>query len=555
MVDLSKLSDAELEAQIAAAQGQGSAPVMANAPPSTWEDIKNVAGPALARGALQLGTVPGSLADLAVAGAQKAAGAVGAPNAEKYLGGIRQQYTEPASYGGQMRQLQQSWPEANAQAQTTGGKFAQTGLEFAPSVLAAGLTGGESLLPTMVKGAASAAGSEGAGELAEKYQNYLPEWAQPYASPVSRMVGALGGWMGPGTLRAGVTPSPTTPLRSAQTATVREAGVPVDTAQATGSPRQRKWLGPAPNGQDDAVSQAMLRAGGVQVPEGVPVHPRDFVNARGPALSQEGQGLATQAPMQVDNTLTTALSNRVQQYAATSASDAPAVQEQLDRFNAMHGNGMVNSISGPQYWQLRNEWTSSVNPIIRRMGSDIDSAMDRTLAGGPLANRWGQWRQNWADYQGLKAAADEAAAKGTTTLNPTTVFSNIERETPLKNLAQSAIAVTKPIEPAGTSKMAAGLGMLGGAALNARHSGGVSEGIIAGGLGAPWAIDAAARMARPALKTPPVSTYLENQLWRPSGKYGGGYPGQFGTLDPQTAARLLALQSASKVPATAQTPQ
>ncbi len=519
---------------------------------STWQDIKDVAGPALTQGTLGVTSTPGTLLDLGAAGAQKVAGWVGGQDnaAQKAIQGFRQQI-EPATYSGQMRQLAESWPGVNTEPQTTGGTIAQKALQWAPGVATAALTGPEAIVPALLKGTAAAGASEAAGAGAQAGKGMLPEWAQPYAEPIARLAGAASGWGAMGAANKYFTPGEYNPLLASQTATVRGAGAPVDVAQATNSPRLRAILGAPSGGQANAVSKAMLDEAGVNIPAGATAPPRTFTGKALADLSPEGQRLAANTPMAVDNTLTTSLGSRANEYAASSASDAKMVQDELSRFNGMHGSGLVNSISGPQYWQLRNEWASSGHPVLRAMGRDLDAAMDRSLAGTPQAGAWGQWRQKWANTDAVNEAAIEAAKNGTTTLSPRTVFSNFHpnMETPLKKLAEYSIAVTKPIEPAAPSKLgkiagkaAEAAGYIGGGFAGAHLPGmsgffgaepGLAPTLAGGSLGAlgfglvPGGLSrSAVRAAGPALE------------WNQ----------KYGTLDPATAAKLLATESPRMVP-------
>lgn len=169
-------------------------------------DVAKSAGSGLVKGVLSIGGLGGDLADLAKVGADKASQYlpdIPSPAPDSTLGrlvqfmkdesarsakaGINQaghgdlpgSYKPPTS-----AQLQGSLEDLTGplhQPETTPGKYAQTVAEFVPAALA---TGGESVVPSLIKGAVlPGAGSEALGS------RFEGTWMEPYA----RLLGALGG--------------------------------------------------------------------------------------------------------------------------------------------------------------------------------------------------------------------------------------------------------------------------------------------------------------------------------------------------------------------------
>jgi hypothetical protein len=179
--ELEKLSDAELDKYIEQEKGA------AQQTPSTLEDIKQAVPSGLKQGGIQLVGAPGSMVDLAAAGIGKAADWWNSgPNAVSDAMSSVRQAVQPITATGFQRWDVEHGGNAPYQPKTTGGQLAGTAAEWAPTVATMGLTGG---LPAMAKGATALAGSEGLGQLADKFY--------PDASSIARMVGALYGFKDP----------------------------------------------------------------------------------------------------------------------------------------------------------------------------------------------------------------------------------------------------------------------------------------------------------------------------------------------------------------------
>ena len=118
--------------------------------------------------------------------------------------------------------------------QTTAGRYAGTIGEFVPGAAATALTGGTSMLPTILRGAvAPGVASEFAGQVVEGSSN-------PYMEPAARLAGAILGGVAVNKaenfVRGMISPSGgADPTRIAAAADLRARGVPVTAGQATGS--------------------------------------------------------------------------------------------------------------------------------------------------------------------------------------------------------------------------------------------------------------------------------------------------------------------------------
>ena len=123
------------------------------------------------------------------------------------------------------------------EAQTPVGKGLQTAGQIAPALA----LGGESIPAVAAKALGGGALSEGAGEAANAIKGYLPQSFQPYAEPVARAAGAMGGTFTPAGARRVITPNPMTDERLATVNALRGSNpelVNASTAgQLTESPR------------------------------------------------------------------------------------------------------------------------------------------------------------------------------------------------------------------------------------------------------------------------------------------------------------------------------
>lgn len=446
---------------------------------------------------------------------------------------FRQDVTYPYSYEGVRPAFEQQFPSSTYQAKTIPGRIAQTTMDVLPSAVGGAIMSPSRVGPALLKAGTSSLGAGIGGGLTK---------GTPY-EPLGEIGGAALGYGAPGLIRKTVTPFPADPYRTAQVERLRNAGLPLDAAQATGSPRLRAWLGPPPAGQDKQISDIMLQQRNIGTAGNVTPLPQ-LIDQQERNVQNYGRYLANQVPVRVDPQGLQAMQGRAN-YFANSGGQGTAVQDEVNRLGQLIQNGQI---TGDQYWRLRQEWHASPTPEVRHMADDLDAMMNRSVQGTPAEGRWNRFNTAYADIQGLRNAAERnspGAAQGI--LNPADVRSGIMKDTPLKQLATDAQSVLAPIQPAEPGQLVKALGpavgstagyFLGPHILPAGATG-ITEppdliGLLLGGsmgygagVGAKAAQRGIARVASP---------YLENQLWRP-GPYTTG-------IDPKVAAALLAGQAA-----------
>ena len=538
-VDLSKYSTEQLEQMLS---GTGMDPVVSSAgqaapaTPNVATDIAHSVGPALARGAMKAATIPGDVFNLGLWGAQKGTdwlGGEGNPVSQT-IEATRKMRIEPTTYDARMQQLQKDWPGVNTQAQTRPGQYISSGVEAVPQAAAAALTGGESAVPALAKGFMSGMGSQAGGELADQY---FPPWAKPYMETA----GALAGWGSPATLRRGITPNPADPARNALANRLADQGIPVSAADRSGSRFWSTLEGGPPSGQSQAIDSVLRKAGGIERPPGSDASTLDLIRQRQRDLSARAEQLVNNTFLPVNQNLNNRLSSIVQahnnQFQGTTL-ESPELNNALQDFQTFtRGTGRL---TGQQYQALSQGWGSSPNPSVRAMGKELDAAMDAT----PYGPHWAQWRDDYANFSGAKAAAESLGEKSTVLpLDPGKVAGGTYRDTPAIRTAHAADAITGTrAEPYALSDMAgpgaalSTAGALLGAGLG--HTEPYTAGIL-GGMMAPIATGAGLWGVSKFGRSMPMQAWGSNQRW---------LPGPYTSLDPQTAARLLAIENTPQTP-------
>ncbi len=196
MVDLSKYSLEELEKSL-------------EEPSSTAEDVARGGVAGLEHGGAQLLGLPGSALDLGAHGIGKVAdwwsgGENPVSDAMTSFRGAISPFTAPG-----FEELGNKYvPGMNYEPQTALGKGAFTVGEWAPAIAGGGAGalargGVKAMERALMKGTTSAAGSEGAGQVAHEYA--------PDTEPAARMIGALAGYRAPttaGNIKQAVTAPP-----------------------------------------------------------------------------------------------------------------------------------------------------------------------------------------------------------------------------------------------------------------------------------------------------------------------------------------------------------
>jgi hypothetical protein len=528
------LTDEQLDALIAQKQGAAKGAEK----PSVAEDIKKVAPAAATRGIAQAVTTVPTVADLALRGLVAGSNYLAGPG--NRVGGVASQLhegVEPYTYEGVMPSIESHFPSTAYQAQTTPGKYVQSGLEWAPSV-AGSAAMAEKFLPSMAKGMLASQGSEAAGEGTQGSS------LEPYA----RIAGAVAAHSAPAGVRSAVTPFAALPERNRMADLLASNGVPISAADRSGSRLASTLEGAPPGGQSGALSDAMMSKGGVTRPPGSALPTSDLIAARGNQLSSAVQNLEQNTDLQVTPGLQHGLANIVGQhrlaYGGTSLEN-PDVEKALTDFSTLSSTGQL---SGKQYHALSDSWKNSGVPELRNMGSQLDSAIDSSNNGSAYNGAWQKWRGDWADFQGLKAASEAAGGKGTTgPLSPGPVVGAMMKNTPVKQLAEAGQGIL------GTRPQPYSMSWLPPAAATAGAAGGLyAHNLEAGVLGAlaPYYIDTPLKMIGKGInaiaKSAPAQAYAQNQMWLPS-------PAT--SLDPASAIRLLSMRAPDAAQAALNQPQ
>lgn len=211
--------------------------------PPTWgqtaEDIAKSFGSGIVKGTTALADIPGDLMSLGIRGAEKLTGydipqdfERGMLSAIPGMGSTGESHTERA---------RQYFPSVMGyRPQTVTGQYAGTVGEFVPGAAASAVTGGSSLVPTVLRGAvAPGIASEFAGRSAKEY---LPnsEWAEPAARLAGAILGGSLASMGEGAVKTAISPGGgASPIDLSHAALLDRAGIRVTAGQATGSPTVR----------------------------------------------------------------------------------------------------------------------------------------------------------------------------------------------------------------------------------------------------------------------------------------------------------------------------
>jgi hypothetical protein len=438
------------------------------------------------------------------------------------------------------------------QAQTGLGKAVQTAGQVAPMLA----TGGEGLLPTAVKAAASGGVSEGAGEAADALKGHLPGAIQPYAEPVARAVGAVAGSFTPAGARRAVTPLPMTDERMQMVHALNQTNPELVNAtsagQLTESPRIAALEGRAPRMADlpqrqeaaytqgvmrqaGAPSGAMFDAPGMQAAKGngdiidILRNSHTMPNADFEALKRYGRDERLRIRPQVGHSKP--LENVQTEIARdpTRATPTPATNMPGERYGALKQitqSAVDNAPTTHEQMALAN--------VRGRMIDNFHGSMPPEEA--DTLRKLDQQYSNYKTIEGIPTKPDS------NTLTPQQVFPKARQGSDLETHADQASQLMRPLPPRNTevSDITALLGSLGGTASHgaagyaagglAGAVAGAGEGALTGLFTAPHYINAAKDIAGKVAASPAAQSYLKNQLWR---------PGPYTSADPAMIARLL----------------
>ena len=529
-----KLTDDELDAAIAqkeaaaAQSGAPQAPAQGDKNPSTWEDIKTVAPAATGRGVLQgapqvaLPTLADVGAGLTQAGANYVTGDQG--NMVSRGAYAVHQMLEPYTYGGYVAEH----PDLQTQAKTPGGKLAQTGLEWAPSVFA-GALGSEAPLAAMGKGMLGAAGSEAAGQASE---------GKPW-EPLARIGGAVLGHGSPAMARAVVSPGGVGPegaprLAAAQTMT--DAGFPPMASDTTGSRLMALLEGASPKPD---ISEKLLSDGGVVRKPG-PYENRDTVisalkgSLTGP--NSRVEDLKANTNLYPTPQLTQGIANIAGEHTLAHPSTSGAYKPEIDKaYNDYLDYATKGPLTGKQYLDLRQSWNESGVPELQQMAKLLDAGMNNSNNGPKYQGAWPKYFNDYANMKGLSAGQEAAGNLGP--LSPRVVANAMSKDTPMRDLAKAGADIydnrPKPYSPTPALLALGGLGSAGGYFHGAQAGHGAEESLSAA-LQLPTLGGIAGYGASKVARTAPVQAYAKNQLWKPTAA---------NSMDPANVARLLAIRA------------
>jgi hypothetical protein len=443
------------------------------------------------------------------------------------------------------------------QAKTPAGKATQT----ATSVLPGLALGGETVPGLLVKAAGAGVVSEGAGEAANAIKGHLPSSVQPYAEPVARAVGAVGGTFAPAAIRRAVTPLPMSneQFGAVNALRARDPNFPMTAGQATESPSLMSLEARSPRMQGVPAQQERAFTGGAMNESGIPsdnfrdIGQGDLVGQRLGALYRSG----SISPPEFNTLLRQIGTERRNLIRSAGVGNTPQVDEVRDmvRFGAQNNGTPVLDMPGQRYEFMRGELQRRIdaagNPQERNALSNIrnhlDTAFSNTVGPG-VTEQANNLENQYANYNVLRNVPPQV---GRETVSPQEVLSavghnwgnsaaNTNRGT-LAPFAQQAERVMTPLPgspPEGPLSRV--LGAIGGLAIGggAGHAtggmpGALSEGIVGAILGGERGHDVA-QLAKGftgrVVGSKPVQGYLGNQTWR---------PGSSTSADPDLIARML----------------
>jgi len=530
--------EALLAQKQAAAQGPGPSSATTlmplNQTLSEMKGLTKAGGTGLIKGATDVVGMPGDVQSLGTAAINELpsnySGVVAAlQNVDK------SQYFNPKfPTSADLQKKVEGWTGPLYQPQTGAEKIVQAGGEAVPF----GLLGAEAPLANMARAGLSGAASEAAGQATE---------GTPYET-LARIIAGMGayglGAAAPPTTRIVNTPG-REGIQNASRALETNPGVRVPASVISGN----RLVATLEGGQapmEGAVSNAMKRQGGIPVPPGYEGQYRELVEQRRNDLQNQGNALAAQTsippvpgvpPMQqpLRQQLANDVARHVGQFGGMTGAggENPAVQQALNNYDQATMGGQP--LTGAQYQRLHQAWNA--DPDTRPMAQHLDAAMDAAHPGV-----WDQWRQNWADYEGLRAASESMGGEATAKpLSPDKVVGAMYRtDTPMYRTAENAQTVRaahpKPYDP--TTAVSA-LGALLGPAAGAAYHGGIVGGSDLGIYG--------------LLAAPPLTAMA-------SGGAGALFRGRAGqnllrNMDPRMVAALLAQQGIRPKGAPAEQPQ
>jgi hypothetical protein len=423
------------------------------------------------------------------------------------------------------------------EAKTGPGKAVQTATQIAPSLL----TGGQTIPGAIIKAGAGGVASELAGEGAAAAKHLLPEGAQPWAEPVARAVGAVGGTLTPAGARRAITPLPMSNERLATVQALRNSNPELVRAtsagQLTESPRvmagetRSPRMADLPERQAEAYTRGVMRQAG----------------SNG-LFDTAGLAEARNTGAQLD-ALRNANRMSIPEFAALNQDIAAMGRRGSDLFRAVGpskpfeeirkqvaggptgGNPVPFDMTGQRYGALKQILhTASESAPTTHEARAIAAArerMNQAFHSSMPADEAARLQNLDRQYSNYKTIENIPVRPGERTVTPQQVSSKATRGSDLDVHAEHAAPLMRPL-PAPTHEISplaqqtsaivnsaihggAGYGMGGG--LGALT--GAGEGYLGGLFGAESAINAAKNALGRGVALPSVQEYLKNQRWRP----------------------------------------
>lgn len=519
------MTDEQLDALIAQGQaGAGNGVPLSqivmpeNSVSSEMKGLEKAGGVGLIKGATDVVGLPGDVQQLA-AGAFGNHGPQDTPSTYqdvlKALGNVGG-VTFPSSQD--IQNTVQKFTGPFYQPQTGVEKVAEGAGESVPFGLIGGGPGIVSKGLNMARAGLAGGASEVAGQATEGTNLETP----------ARMAAALLTYPATGSLYR--TPINPTSVRSAQAATLENAGVPVSASSINNNRLMATLEGGPPANQNSALDSAMKTVGGVPPSNSID----DFdqqIAARQSALQGQVRGLEQNTMLNVAPDLRKNLRGEVFNQTGVRARSPEENQQVVDAIKEFNARTPNNTLPGAQYNDLRERWGSSGIPALRAMATHLDNAMDASTQNTPYAGQWADWRKQWAGTKGLSAAEQQGGGAGNTVpLQPGPVTKGMyDTSHPLYRLAKAAEGIIgKDPLPYDVNPHAwAGLGMLG-SGLATGYSGGAEHGIYGGMMGAA---------------VPEALSLLKGPIQ--AGFRSRGGQNMLRNLDPNTVSALLAKQGVS----------
>lgn len=477
MTDLSKLSDAELQAlysppaakPVAAMSDDELKAAYGLSAGDTATDVAKSAGVGLGKGLIGIGGMVGDLTSLGAKGLEVAdqyiSGKLGIEPYKPKMDRSQSIFNKLPGAADIQKAVEENVTGEFYKPQTTPGKYAETIGEFLPAAVA----GPGSAASRVAAAIASGAGSEAAGQFTKGTA------AEPYA----RIAGAMAGGIAPMAAGRAITPLPASAARQRLVEILNDEGVTSLTAgQRTGNKSLQfaeSFLGDGPlagqgasriqqEGQRQFTEATMRRAGG-----GVDASP-EVLAANNQRLGDQFRDLSARNTLTPDNQFITDITTAVRDYRNVPNSQQRAivqgyVDDIIDHVNA-------GTMPGAQYQEMRSRLSRQSNSLrqsdptlsdaLRDMRNALDNAMERSI---PATSGDAElWRQSRREYGSQKTIEKAVSRAGEATAEGQVVPANLRNALPkagggyargegeFSELARAGSGVMAPLPNSGTAQ-------------------------------------------------------------------------------------------------------